>query len=572
MDYKEQQKNEPVELVAGEADAWPDSIANYEILQKLGDGSLTTVYKVRRVGIDEVFAAKVLRGQFASNPRTAKRFAQEAQKACALNHAHLVSVYETGITANNMPFLICDFVDGGNLQERLSARGRFKPAVAIDLLISLCEGLQQAHAKDVVHRDIKPGNVVFKLDGKVELARLADFGIAKVLPGPGRETKYITPEGDAFGNPAYMSPEQLRGTRLDGRADIYSLGCLMFELLCGVQPFTGKNSLQVALKQVQEDPNFEIWEERGVPHVPGLQELVAVMLAKKPEDRYQSVGALLADLKLVTQGKPITHQKATPRVVVEEPDEKPLEEPKAEPEARRPGLVYSGKMANDSLGNQRYPRAQFKPETGLHITIGSQSRSMSTKQFVTACAIAGITSGLVVGLYIGFMAKSIRHDGETGLIQPFGSERIGRSISPFPGEQYRRPDPESWRVSTVTDDDRPASPGRPGKYYSFRPGHMEDDMNYSGVLNTTDGKVIFWYNPIHFDLAMAEAARNHVDLSHADLRGADLRSVNLNRARMPYADLRNAKLGGATLVDTELTGVRMEGADFPQSHEFDGFK
>ena len=197
MDFKVAQQEDEIELVCSEP---ADLIPGYTLMEKMGDGSLTTVYKVCKQGINEIFAAKVLRSQFSTSPRTVKRFVQEAKKATVLNNPHVVSVYEVGKTTTGQPFVICDFVDGGTLAERLAAEGRLDDLTTVDMLLQICEGLKSAHNNDFIHRDTNPGNIVFKNTAEGQLAKLADFGIAKALPGPGRETKYTTPEDQVNSN------------------------------------------------------------------------------------------------------------------------------------------------------------------------------------------------------------------------------------------------------------------------------------------------------------------------------------------------------------------------------------
>ncbi len=303
----------------GEKSDW---IKDYEVIEKIGEGSLTTVYKVKRSGIEEFFVAKVLRSEFASNPRTSKRFLQEAEKAVKLNNAHIVSVYEVGKTLSGVPYLICDRFDAGSLADRLSQTEPMAQVEVLHLFLQVAEGLNHAHKNDLIHRDIKPANIVFKTGAAAELVKLADLGIAKVLPGAGRETKYFTPFGEAFGNPSYMSPEQLKGARLDARADIYSLGCVMYECLCGQPPFEDQNAVKVAMRQIHEDalPLRDRAAEQKVSA--GVEAIVMRMIEKDAAVRYQSVEELIEDMKLVRAGgsprpappPPVVAHQSAPRL------------------------------------------------------------------------------------------------------------------------------------------------------------------------------------------------------------------------------------------------------------------
>jgi|GEM_PF-3485234 len=574
MDYKEPKKNAPVELLSGGTERWQDVIPKYEILECLGEGSLTTVYKVKREGIDEVFAAKVLRSQYASNPRTAKRFAQEAKKACALNHPHLVSVYESGNTANGLPYLICDFVDGGNLEERLAKSGRMMLPPLIDLMVALCEGLEQAHAKGVIHRDIKPGNVVFKGGGSAELAKLSDFGIAKVLPSAGRETKYLTPEGDAFGNPAYMSPEQLQGARIDVRSDIYALGCVMYECLCGGKLFTGKNSVQVALKQIQEEPDFDRWRDVGVPISGELETLLSGMLAKDPEARYQTIKAVAADLRRLKVHESIRYKRPQPKPEPTDLAKPTADAAKSSAKARtvdtnvpeRPAVVFDTSMVKSSMAESEKAQASWSKRAAARV----ESPALTTKQFVVGCAIAGVSLGLLVGLYIGFMAKSMKTDGLVTQ-SPIYEQRRLVSNAPDPLNQLDSEKPEidtdasagqRWRARSSSDDNNDISTtsGHMPIWYAFNRAELVEEADGKMPLKTNDGHVIFWYKIACLRQAIDEAVRNGVDLSDANLMVADLHDVNFNGARLRNANLRACNLTGCSFEGADFTGADVHGA------------
>ncbi|MBS2010847.1 MAG: protein kinase [Cyanobacteria bacterium SZAS TMP-1] len=308
MDFKPESKKKNPELVeqTGGSDA-SAIMPGYEILEKLGEDSLTIVYKVRKIGVVELFVAKVLRPEFAGNPRTAKRFMQEGQKAMGLNNPHLLSVYDVGRCGDGVPFVVCQLVDGETLADRLRREpGKMSSADILEIVQQLAEGLGEAHKKGVLHRDIKPAGIVFTRgkNGAAGLVKLADFGISKALPGAGRETRYLTPEGEEFGNPTYMSPEQLMGERLGPVSDIYSLGCVLYECIRGRPPFVGGGTLDVARQKLHDEPedlNDVLRGQDGV--AAGINSIVMRMLKRSSQERYQSVDELLAAFNAVQSGK-----------------------------------------------------------------------------------------------------------------------------------------------------------------------------------------------------------------------------------------------------------------------------
>jgi serine/threonine protein kinase len=583
---------EPVELLEPlePAELMPsDWIDNYQVLEKLAVGPLTTVYKVRREGIDEIFAAKVLRREFADNPRTAKRFIQEAQKAASLNNAHLVSVYEVGKTSSGEPFLICDFVEGGSLAERLAETGPLAQIAVLDLFLQVCEGLDQAHQKGVIHRDIKPAHIVFKKGAAAELVKLADFGIAKVLPSAGRETKYFTPLGEAFGNPTYMSPEQIQGARLDARSDIYALGCVMYECLCGEPPFTGPNSVRVALAQVQEDPKPLRLRALGVKLSQGMEVIVMRMIAKDQDDRYQSVLELIFDLKLVRAGGT---PKASQRKVL---PAKPLEKlsSEAEPQAderkstkqvtaqmlleharARTGIQFDGKLASSAMEQSEHAQPRVAESISLTADQGTFAKfflnvAASARKTVAAMASSCCIQGAFAKSFLNvdaFSLKTVVVAASScgilfGIISAFFTMQLlsgGHSI-----EQHHAADYSAYQ--------HPAYSGQVKQYYSLTapsdsPTWSQWNLPNNQALRDTHNRVVLYYTHRHLREAVQTAVENHENLALAGLEGQNLSGLNLAGARLAGADLRgcdftSANLVGADLVRADLTDAQMVNCD-----------
>lgn len=276
----------------------------YQFLDRIGKGTLSYVYQARSGKVDALLAMKIFRRSPFENKRTLKRLEQEANKAKQLNHPNLCSVYEFGLSEKQYPYLVMDFLAGPTLEEIIRTEGFLEIDRLIDIAIQICDALSHAHQHNLIHRDLKPANIyLLKAKGGYDFVKVSDFGIAKVLPNPGRETRYMTADGEEFGSPAYMSPEQCLGERLDSRSDIYSLGCLMYEALSGKLPFNSSNPVRLGFKQVSQKPQSlrERFKDIEIPEA--LDAVVLCALEKKPENRFASADVMKEVLIAIQEGK-----------------------------------------------------------------------------------------------------------------------------------------------------------------------------------------------------------------------------------------------------------------------------
>lgn len=307
----EPEAEKPVEKVASKAvkSGFPKGntgtfAGRYEIVDKIGIGGMAAIYKVRDVVAGELLAIKIIRPEIATNDISHKRFRQEARAARDLNHPNIVSVRSYDISPEGVPYLIMDYVDGIDLSKVLRKSGPVALTIFYPTFIQVSGALVHAHSRGVVHRDVKPSNILLTTTGDGEVwAKLVDFGIAKLLyPTDGDDqTHVLTKQGQTVGSPSYMSPEQVQGRQIDARSDIYSLGCVMFEALAGRLPFKADNALQLAMHHVYSQPINLKKLAKNCPLY--LDRVVAHCLEKKPEDRYQNMFDLRSDLQLVEQGK-----------------------------------------------------------------------------------------------------------------------------------------------------------------------------------------------------------------------------------------------------------------------------
>ena len=286
----------------------------YEVTETLGKGGMSVVFKARDRRLKKVVALKVLMPHLSADPLSVQRFQQEATAASHLDHPNIVKVYNVGTTESGLPFMAMDYLAGHSLSTLIKENGRLEYLEALGIFVQLTAALAHAHEKRVIHRDLKPSNVILSKHGEEsEVAKLVDFGIAKVLSQDGQTQAKLTQTGDVFGSPHYMSPEQCLGGELDERSDIYSMGCLMYEALTGKPPHTGESTLQILHKHISETPaSFKtLIPETSASTL--LEALVFKCLAPKRDDRIQSMKLLkneLAKLYMIRDKNPINQAMA----------------------------------------------------------------------------------------------------------------------------------------------------------------------------------------------------------------------------------------------------------------------
>jgi serine/threonine protein kinase len=266
-----------------------EQIGKYKITGELGKGAMGIVYKGVDPDINREVAIKVIRFDMVSDDsdkeEAAKRFIREAQSAGNLAHPNIITIYEVG-KEDNQTYIVMQCVDGESLKEAMSSGRKFSALEVVDLMMCLCDALEFAHQNKIVHRDIKPGNILLDRQGR---PYLVDFGVARV------EMSTMTQSGTIVGTPSYMSPEQIQGIRVDARADIFSLGVIIYEMLTGKRPFEGDHITTIVYKIMNEKPVNIREMNRELPE--GFDHIIEKALAKDADQRYQSCKELAADLK-----------------------------------------------------------------------------------------------------------------------------------------------------------------------------------------------------------------------------------------------------------------------------------
>lgn len=267
---------------------------HYEILSVVGRGGMSIVYRARDVRLNKIVAIKTLLPHLVLHPLSNQRFHQEAKAARNISHQNVVTIYDFG-NCEGQPYLVMDFLEGIAVTSVIQEEGKVPVQRALHIFNQVADALAHAHDKGVIHRDLKPSNILLvNHDGDPDHVKIVDFGIAKLLPQEGMDAVNLTQTGEVFGSPLYMSPEQCKGEKLDARADIYSMGCFMFETLTGKPPYPGENTLEVLYKHINEAvPSFK---EAGTKLPEKLEAIVLRCLAKDPAQRYQNMRVLQEDL------------------------------------------------------------------------------------------------------------------------------------------------------------------------------------------------------------------------------------------------------------------------------------
>ncbi len=288
-----------------------------EFLEVIGSGANGLIYKVRHPLLDKVVAVKMLHSHLVSD-QAVMRFHREAKAASNLSHPNIIVIHDFGVSKHGQPYMIMDFVEGQTLAARIDKQGPMPVGYAIPICTQICDALQHAHDKGVLHRDIKPNNMMLTdLDREIPTLKILDFGLAKVIHPDGKESKHLTRTGETVGSPLYMSPEQCQGVDLDRRSDIYSLGCVIYECLTGSPPHVGDTAITTMFKHLNDQAPSLKEGSLGVDFGEELEEIVATMLAKEPDDRFQTMREVKQALLAYYQGstKPAIPGRAKPRTV-----------------------------------------------------------------------------------------------------------------------------------------------------------------------------------------------------------------------------------------------------------------
>ena len=289
-----------------EAERSGQKIPGYKILGELGAGAMAKVYKAKQVRLNREVAIKVLPKKYSQNAQFIERFYAEGRAAAQLNHPNIVQAFDVDCTGDTYYFVM-EYVAGRTVHDDIQQHKRYDESEAVDIVIQVAEALEHAHSKGLIHRDVKPKNVMITHEGVV---KLADMGLARAVSD---KEAAEAEKGKAFGTPYYISPEQIRGeVEIGPPADIYSLGATLYHMVTGSVPYEGKNPSAVMHKHLKGElvPPDHVNPKLSA----GISEVIEMMMARNPKKRYQNCSDLLVDLRAIKRGElpPIAHQEVMP--------------------------------------------------------------------------------------------------------------------------------------------------------------------------------------------------------------------------------------------------------------------
>lgn len=345
----------------------------YEIIEEIGKGGMAVVYKAKCMVLNRYVALKVLRPEFREDKDFIHRFKVEAQSAGALSHPNIVSIYDVG-QDGDLDYIVMEYVEGVTLKQYIDAKGIIPWKEAVDYAAQICSGLEHAHKKGIVHKDIKPHNIIITREGTL---KITDFGIAKVM-----STSTISTGGAAaMGSVHYFSPEQARGGYIDAKTDIYSLGVLMYEMVTGKLPFDGDSAVAIAMQHIEKEP---IPPKTLNPDIPqSLENVILRAMSKEQSSRYESATKMMIDLKKVYLGTPVSYDSRVS-------DGETMYVPKVEPREHV--------MPDELLGYE----GKHKPVEPVQKKSKEKSEQQKKKDKVGIIAGIGTGLGLVVVLGVLF--------------------------------------------------------------------------------------------------------------------------------------------------------------------------
>lgn len=274
----------------------------YEILEKLGTGGMGAVYKAKQSGLERFVAIKFLHSSLLEDSGSRARFEREGRVLSSLSHKNIMGFYGVAFWQNQFPYMVMEYLQGSTLHDLLAKEGHLDWRHAVSIAIQVCEAMEYTHQQGVIHRDLKPNNIMLVELGKEEVVKVVDFGLARLLSGAAQSVQKLTQTGELIGSVHYLSPELCLGKGTDARSDIYALGCVLYESIIGAPPLTADNPIGLLQKHVSEKP-AALFEHETAGAVPvALNNVLQKAMAKQPEDRYQSMDALKEDLELVLVG------------------------------------------------------------------------------------------------------------------------------------------------------------------------------------------------------------------------------------------------------------------------------
>ena len=365
--------------------------AGYRVDALIGQGGMGEVYRAENPRLGTFLALKVLSAELAGNDQFRERFVRESRAAASLDHPHVIPIFDAD-EADGIPYIAMRYVDGSDLRSVMEEKGAIDPGRTLDILGQVAEALDWAHARGLVHRDVKPANILLeRTPQRREHAYLSDFGVAKQALGRG-----LTTTGEFVGTIEYVAPEQISGKAIDGRADVYALGCILFECLAGAPAFDRDSTVGLMYAHLEEPPPAISEKRAELP--PALDEVIQRALAKSPDDRYPTAGALIAAARAGVEGKEASRSAETvirPKPVAAATVVRPRSEPA--PEAPRvaspPPTTPPRAETVQSPPPQPVAPAAPRAETVLSARTSSSGRRSRRLLLVAAALLALVAIG-----------------------------------------------------------------------------------------------------------------------------------------------------------------------------------
>lgn len=286
--------------------------SRYEFLEVLGEGGLGLVFKAMHPLMEKLVAIKMLHAHELKE-ESIERFKREAKAISKLDHHNIITIHDFGVTERSQPFMVMEYIDGLDLARLIEKEGALPVDRALDILIQACEGICHAHELGILHRDLKPTNMMLKQYGnKKPIVKILDFGFARLTYPDSKKTIELTQVGQVFGSPPYMSPEQVRGKILDERSDVYSMACVLYEAITGRPPYTGDNRMDVMLKHLEDSitPLCEARPDLTFPEQ--IEPVIQKALSRSADDRYESMTELKEELEKIQLLLKVAQRESNP--------------------------------------------------------------------------------------------------------------------------------------------------------------------------------------------------------------------------------------------------------------------
>ena len=411
----------------------------YRIEARIGAGGMGTVYQATRLMIGDAVALKVLHAEQVADPQAAERFRREAQAAARLKHPNAVSIYDFGVSREGLVFLAMELVEGQSLRSIIKQQGPLTVPAAAEIMHQACAALDEAHRQNIVHRDVKPDNIIIAATASGLRVKVLDFGIAK-LRDLAPSAHNLTQTGSVMGTPHYMSPEQCLGEELDGRSDIYSLGIVLYEMLAGVVPFNSPTATAVVVQHVQQAPPS--LRALNISISPVVEAVVLRALAKKRDERPSTAADLARELSAAVSGVPMIPQ--SPSVSTAVPASSSASIPVITPQSSG-AVSNSGQMRTEVLSMPGRTSGAVTPAGMQPYSSGAQAtaqpRSKLTPMLLVAFVALVLIAGAATVLLLKRTAKVVKEPDSSpkappGMAYVVGGEMMMGSDG---GDEYERP-------------------------------------------------------------------------------------------------------------------------------------